>query len=215
MFFSNCDLTPWRHWNESECMGESSPNVRKLQLFNFRFMNPIQLSKIINGRILFVVPKGAFKCFFFAGERLAIYSILWMVAKSCAIWSVVNIPSTIQLAVPSTVVHDFFHPQYVFFLHLSSHRSRWWAHWEPSVGIARGCRGRRRCGDVSGHFRYGFIGGTNHFLRPMEGLCKGDISPSHYGFIYYSTSSLGSWNGDWWHAIYGVETMETWEVTLG
>ena len=143
-------------------------------------MNSIQFSKIINGRILFVVPKGAFKCFFFlAGERLAIYSILWMVAKSCAIWSVVNIPSTIQLAVPSTVVHDFFHPQYVFFLHLSSHRSRWWAHWEPSVGIARGCRGRRRCGDVSGHFRYRFFGGTNQF-------CTGDISPSH--MVLYTTA---------------------------
>ena len=30
-------------------------------------MNSIQFSKIINGRILFVVPKGAFKCFFFGG----------------------------------------------------------------------------------------------------------------------------------------------------
>ena len=33
------DLTSWRHWNDGECMGESSPNGRNSRTAHFRIVN--------------------------------------------------------------------------------------------------------------------------------------------------------------------------------
>ena len=72
---------------------------------------------------------------------------------------------------------------------------------------------------ITGHFRYGFIGGTYHFYKAyFLGLnVRGCIAQiwlhgnPKYGFIWYSTSSLGTWNGHWRHSeIYGHKLQKWW-----